>query len=368
MIAQEERHAHRTRWVVEKVTFFAERARMARRLRDEQADVRESVRAHPELKSTFLSVRAAEEFAAKRISNPQDRERFLELVRGAMAGSIRKGEPLPSTSLRSRSPGAVRTAETGHTETGGSDAMNSPAADPAIAEIMADQSASDWLKTALRAALERDPVDALNDTLALAGILEERLRNVSGPGRASLSTSLKACRLTARCRYIIACAPQRSQATQTFSSFRLAMPGGMRTERVGFSMRPHRAHSIHALISAGTLSLIAHYGPRSWRRGSSRVCADFHHEVSLTSLARALVRGLAPVHMSKERRRDCWTIQPGTRFSPSRPCARRCAPCSASRLRRALTAALPRALPGCPGNPARSKERLMKTEIPVCAR
>jgi hypothetical protein len=116
VIAQEERHAHRTRWVVEKVTFFAERARMARRLRDEQADVRESVRAHPELKSTFLSVRAAEEFAAKRISNPEDRERFLELVRGAMAGSIRKGEPLPSTSLRNRTqeasgPPGPRTAK-----------------------------------------------------------------------------------------------------------------------------------------------------------------------------------------------------------------------------------------------------------------
>jgi hypothetical protein len=102
VIAQEERHAHRTRWVVEKVTFFAQRARLARRLRDEQADVRESVRAHPELKSTFLSVRAAEEFAASRISNSQDRERFLELVRGAMASSIRKGEPLPRTALRNR--------------------------------------------------------------------------------------------------------------------------------------------------------------------------------------------------------------------------------------------------------------------------
>jgi hypothetical protein len=56
--------------------------------------------------------------------------------------------------------------------------MNSPAADPEIAEIMADQSTSDWLKTALRAAMERDPVDALNDTLALAGILEERLRTL----------------------------------------------------------------------------------------------------------------------------------------------------------------------------------------------
>jgi hypothetical protein len=56
--------------------------------------------------------------------------------------------------------------------------MNAPTADPTIEEVMADPSASVWLKTALRAALERDPVDALNDALALAGILEERLRSV----------------------------------------------------------------------------------------------------------------------------------------------------------------------------------------------
>jgi len=105
--AQEERVAHRTRWVVEKVTFFAERARLARRLRDEQADIKETVKVHPELKSTFLSVRAAEEFAAQRIRNPEDRARFLELIRGAMATSIRKGEPLPSTSLKTRAVAAA---------------------------------------------------------------------------------------------------------------------------------------------------------------------------------------------------------------------------------------------------------------------
>ena len=100
VVRQEEHHAHRTRWVVEKVTFFAERARLARQLREEQLDVRESVRAHPELKSTFLSIRAAEAFATQRIADPKDRERFLELVRGAMAGSIRKGAPLPAVKLR----------------------------------------------------------------------------------------------------------------------------------------------------------------------------------------------------------------------------------------------------------------------------
>ena len=45
-------------------------------------------------------------------------------------------------------------------------------------EILDDPAASDWLKGALRTALERDPVDALNDALVLAGVLEARLRVV----------------------------------------------------------------------------------------------------------------------------------------------------------------------------------------------
>ena len=109
VVRQQEHHAHRTRWVVEKVKFFAERARLARQLREEQLDVRESVRAHPELKSTFLSIRAAEAFADQRISDPKDRERFLELVRGAMIGSIRKGVPLPSVKLRDVNTRSERT-------------------------------------------------------------------------------------------------------------------------------------------------------------------------------------------------------------------------------------------------------------------
>jgi len=100
VVSQSERHAHRSRWVVEKVAFFAERARLARRVRDEQVDVRAAVRAYPELRSTFLSVRAAEEFAAGKIRDPADRARFMELIRGAMAGSIQNGEPLPAIRMK----------------------------------------------------------------------------------------------------------------------------------------------------------------------------------------------------------------------------------------------------------------------------
>ena len=45
---------------------------------------------------------------------------------------------------------------------------------------MSDEATSEWLKGALREALERDPVDALNDALFLAGILEDRLRSLLG--------------------------------------------------------------------------------------------------------------------------------------------------------------------------------------------
>lgn len=108
VVRQDEQLAHRTRWRVEKVQFFAERAQLARHVREDHLDVRKTLQAHPELKSTFLSVRAAEEFARQSIVNREDRERFLTLVRGALAGSIQKGEPLPEVNLRRRDEAAER--------------------------------------------------------------------------------------------------------------------------------------------------------------------------------------------------------------------------------------------------------------------
>ncbi len=45
---------------------------------------------------------------------------------------------------------------------------------PGTDEVLADPAASYWLKTALRSALCRDPVDAANDSEILARLLEER--------------------------------------------------------------------------------------------------------------------------------------------------------------------------------------------------
>jgi putative DNA primase/helicase len=100
-IVSESQHlAHRNRWLVEKVQFFARRTKVARNLREAQTDIRSTVKSHPELMSTFLSLRGAQEIAERRIGDPKDRERFVALVREAIAGSVRKGEPLPAVRMR----------------------------------------------------------------------------------------------------------------------------------------------------------------------------------------------------------------------------------------------------------------------------
>jgi hypothetical protein len=43
-------------------------------------------------------------------------------------------------------------------------------------EVLADPAASEWLKDALKSAVARDPIDALNDALVLAAVLEDHLR------------------------------------------------------------------------------------------------------------------------------------------------------------------------------------------------
>jgi hypothetical protein len=96
------RQIRRNQWIVEIPEFFTERVQLARRLRDQQIDARSTVKQQPELASTYLSLRGAQEIAERRITDPKDRERFIALVREAMAKSIKNGEPLPVVRLRER--------------------------------------------------------------------------------------------------------------------------------------------------------------------------------------------------------------------------------------------------------------------------
>ncbi len=51
---------------------------------------------------------------------------------------------------------------------------------PSPSEVVADYSASFWVKDALRSALKRDPVDAANDAAVLARVLDERAKAMRG--------------------------------------------------------------------------------------------------------------------------------------------------------------------------------------------
>ncbi|MBV9072031.1 MAG: hypothetical protein JOZ10_00245 [Acidobacteria bacterium] len=51
---------------------------------------------------------------------------------------------------------------------------------PEIESVLRDPAASQWLQSALRSALHRDPVDAANDAEVLARLLDERCRGILG--------------------------------------------------------------------------------------------------------------------------------------------------------------------------------------------
>ena len=49
---------------------------------------------------------------------------------------------------------------------------------PEVEDVLRDPPASFWVKAALRSALTRDPVDAVNDAEFLARILDRRIRTI----------------------------------------------------------------------------------------------------------------------------------------------------------------------------------------------
>lgn len=104
-----EKTVHRNRWIVEQRDFFASRARAARTFRDEKIEPREAVQRYPELAGSYLQLRAAE-LTAQRMRDAEDQRRFLAMIRGALAESIARGEPLAP--VRLRAPTAIRTTST----------------------------------------------------------------------------------------------------------------------------------------------------------------------------------------------------------------------------------------------------------------
>jgi hypothetical protein len=97
-----QRTFRRARWVVEDVTFFAESIRRARRDREARLADSDAMRERPELRSAFLSLRIAEQFAERNIRDARDRALFVERVKAVMALSVKGRVARPAHVTRRR--------------------------------------------------------------------------------------------------------------------------------------------------------------------------------------------------------------------------------------------------------------------------
>lgn len=87
-----ERTFRRTRWRIEGVEFLADAIERARRERESQLADQKAIREHPELRSAFVSLHIARQFAEQHIRDPRDRALFLERVKTVMALSATPGK------------------------------------------------------------------------------------------------------------------------------------------------------------------------------------------------------------------------------------------------------------------------------------
>lgn len=92
-----QRTFRRARWVVEDVTFFADSIRRARRDREARLADSDVMRERPELRSVFISLRIAEQFAERNIRDARDRALFVERVKAVMALSAKGSAPVHAT-------------------------------------------------------------------------------------------------------------------------------------------------------------------------------------------------------------------------------------------------------------------------------
>lgn len=98
----QQRTFRRAQWIVEDVTFFADSIRRARRDREARLADSDAMRERPELRSAFISLRIAEQFAERNIRDPRDRLLFVERVKAVMALSVKASAPAQAPPTRRR--------------------------------------------------------------------------------------------------------------------------------------------------------------------------------------------------------------------------------------------------------------------------
>jgi hypothetical protein len=90
------RTLRRTRWMVESIGYYADAARRAHRDVQVQIEDRRALTERPELRSAYITLSAAQQFADEHIHDPRDRELFVRRVKAVMAASARSTAGRPS--------------------------------------------------------------------------------------------------------------------------------------------------------------------------------------------------------------------------------------------------------------------------------
>ena len=99
-IRVEETAAVRNQWSVERQEFLAERSKLAAVVRDPTIGPKEATRQNPSLVGTYVALHAAELTAKEAYSDVEDRRRFVDMTRHALADLVEKGEPIGAVRVR----------------------------------------------------------------------------------------------------------------------------------------------------------------------------------------------------------------------------------------------------------------------------
>jgi len=95
----------RVQWRAEKPEWFVTHDKEARRRRDEQLAAERAAQGDPDLARAFLSIKAAEALAQRRLSDPQQRLRFIAGAAARLRERVQRERPGLSTELHTEGQG-----------------------------------------------------------------------------------------------------------------------------------------------------------------------------------------------------------------------------------------------------------------------
>ena len=93
-------NTHRNAWVVEKPTYFDERAEKAAAFRNGDRAKQELVAQYPDLTNAIATMRLGELFAEKLIERPEDRRRVVNSLRDTLADALDRGETIQAPKIK----------------------------------------------------------------------------------------------------------------------------------------------------------------------------------------------------------------------------------------------------------------------------